>query len=99
MLRAQGLAPRRPDLALATMDHSTPTRSELLHADPARPLDAAARQVAELERNCRHFGIELLDLGHELRGIVHIVGPELGLTQPGKTVVCGDSHTSTHGAF
>ncbi len=60
---------------------------------------SAAEQIAELERNCARFGIELFNLRHDLRGIVHIVGPELGLTQPGKTVVCGDSHTSTHGAF
>ena len=62
-------------------------------------MESAAQQVAELERNCAQFGVELFNLRHELRGIVHIVGPELGLTQPGKTVVCGDSHTSTHGAF
>ena len=62
-------------------------------------VESAAHQIAELEKNCSQFGIELFDLRHALRGIVHIVGPELGLTQPGKTVVCGDSHTSTHGAF
>jgi 3-isopropylmalate/(R)-2-methylmalate dehydratase large subunit len=99
MLREQGLKVRRPDLTLATMDHSTPTRTEQVFGGAPIAIESAARQVAELERNCADFGIELLNLRSELRGIVHIVGPELGLTQPGKTVVCGDSHTSTHGAF
>jgi 3-isopropylmalate/(R)-2-methylmalate dehydratase large subunit len=99
VLRELGLRPRRPELALATMDHSTPTRTAQVFGDEPPASEAAARQVAELERNCAQFGLELLNLRHELRGIVHIVGPELGLTQPGKTVVCGDSHTSTHGAF
>ncbi len=99
VLREQGLRPRRPELVLATMDHSTPTRTAQVFGDAPPASEAAARQVAELERNCAQFGLELLNLRHELRGIVHIVGPELGLTQPGKTMVCGDSHTSTHGAF
>ena len=99
VLRAQALSVRRPDLTLATMDHSTPTRTEQVFGNAPFSVDSAARQVAEFERNCTQFGLELFNLRHELRGIVHIVGPELGLTQPGKTVVCGDSHTSTHGAF
>ncbi len=99
MLRGQNLRVRRPDLTLATMDHSTPTRTEQVFGGAPITVESAAHQIAELEKNCRQFGIELFDLRHKLRGIVHIVGPELGLTQPGKTVVCGDSHTSTHGAF
>jgi 3-isopropylmalate/(R)-2-methylmalate dehydratase large subunit len=99
MLRDLGIGVRRPDLTLATMDHSTPTRSAQVFGGAPITLVSAAQQIAELERNCAQFGVELFNLRHELRGIVHIVGPELGLTQPGKTVVCGDSHTSTHGAF
>jgi 3-isopropylmalate/(R)-2-methylmalate dehydratase large subunit len=99
LLRERGLRVRRPDRTLATMDHSTPTLSEQVFGGVPIANDAAARQVRELERNCREFGVELLDLAHPERGIVHIIGPELGLTQPGKTIVCGDSHTSTHGAF
>ena len=98
-LRDRGLPVRRPDLTIATMDHSTPTT-------PRGPdgkfkiLDGqAAAQLAELETNCRELGIELHALGSEGQGIVHVIGPELGLTQPGMTIVCGDSHTSTHGAF
>ncbi|HEX9474653.1 MAG TPA: 3-isopropylmalate dehydratase large subunit, partial [Steroidobacteraceae bacterium] len=99
MLREQGLRPRRPDLALATMDHSTPTRTEQVFGGAPIAVESAALQIAELEKNCAQAGIELFNLRNAARGIVHIVGPELGLTQPGKTVVCGDSHTSTHGAF
>jgi len=99
MLRQQGLSVRRPELTIATMDHSTPTRTEQVFGGAPITVESAAHQIAELERNCRQYGIELFDLRSDLRGIVHIVGPELGLTQPGKTVVCGDSHTSTHGAF
>ncbi len=99
MLRDLGIGVRRPDLTLATMDHSTPTRTAQVFGGAPITLASAAEQIAELARNCSKFGIELFDLQHALRGIVHIVGPELGLTQPGKTVVCGDSHTSTHGAF
>jgi 3-isopropylmalate/(R)-2-methylmalate dehydratase large subunit len=98
-LRGRGLPLRRRDLTLATMDHSTPTRTEQIFGGAPIMLDDAARQVRELERNCAEFGVELLGLKHALRGIVHIIGPELGLTQPGRTIVCGDSHTSTHGAF
>jgi 3-isopropylmalate/(R)-2-methylmalate dehydratase large subunit len=99
MLRELGIGVRRADLTLATMDHSTPTRTAQVFGGAPITVASAAQQIAELERNCTDFGVELFNLGHELRGIVHIVGPELGLTQPGKTVVCGDSHTSTHGAF
>jgi 3-isopropylmalate/(R)-2-methylmalate dehydratase large subunit len=99
MLRELGLGVRRPDRTLATMDHSTPTRSAQVFGGAPITVESAAHQIAELERNCAQFGVELFNLRHDLRGIVHIVGPELGLTQPGKTVVCGDSHTSTHGAF
>jgi len=99
ILRERGLAVRRPDLTLATMDHSTPTRTEQVFGGAAIAIDSAAKQIRRLEENCTDFGVELLGLTHELRGIVHIIGPELGLTQPGRTIVCGDSHTSTHGAF
>jgi len=99
MLREQNLKVRRADLTLATMDHSTPTRTEQVFGGAPITVESAAQQIATLESNCRDFGVELLNLRSALRGIVHIVGPELGLTQPGKTVVCGDSHTSTHGAF
>src|SRR5579883_1476496 len=98
-LRERGLPVRRPELTFATMDHSTPTRTEQVFGGAPIAIEAAARQVRELEVNCADFGIELLGLRHARRGIVHIIGPELGLTQPGKTVVCGDSHTSTHGAL
>jgi 3-isopropylmalate/(R)-2-methylmalate dehydratase large subunit len=98
-LRARGLPVRRRDLTLATMDHSTPTRTEQVFGGVPITLEDAARQVHALERNCAEFDVELLGLQHKLRGIVHIIGPELGLTQPGRTIVCGDSHTSTHGAF
>jgi 3-isopropylmalate/(R)-2-methylmalate dehydratase large subunit len=99
MIRERGLAVRRPDLTLATMDHSTPTRTAQVFGGAPIALESAARQIRELETNCAQFGIELLGLASEQRGIVHIIGPDLGLTQPGKTIVCGDSHTSTHGAL
>lgn len=94
-LRAAGRTVRRPDLTLATMDHSIPT------TPPSVPVDdeLARTQLELLERNCSESGIELFNRGHRRRGIVHIIGPELGLTLPGTTIVCGDSHTSTHGAF
>jgi 3-isopropylmalate/(R)-2-methylmalate dehydratase large subunit len=99
MLRERRLRVRRPDLTLATMDHSTPTTP----AGPAGEVEITdpqcRSQLEALERNCREFGIELHPLGADHQGIVHVIGPELGLTQPGRTVVCGDSHTSTHGAF
>lgn len=94
-LRRRGLRVRRPDRTIATADHSTPT------GDLSLPiLDLmAARQIRQLEENCREFGIQLYDMDSPQRGIVHVIGPELGLTQPGMTIVCGDSHTATHGAF
>ena len=98
VLRARGLPVRRPDLTLATMDHSTPTRTEQVFGGAPISIESAAKQVRELEKNCAAFGVELLGLRSAQRGIVHIIGPESGITQPGKTVVCGDSHTSTHGA-
>ncbi|MDB6104210.1 MAG: isopropylmalate isomerase [Gammaproteobacteria bacterium] len=99
VLRERGLPVRRTDLTLATMDHSTPTRTEQIFGGAPIAIDSAAKQVRELEINCAQFAVELLGLRHSQRGIVHIIGPELGITQPGKTVVCGDSHTSTHGAL
>jgi 3-isopropylmalate/(R)-2-methylmalate dehydratase large subunit len=99
ILRERGLKVRRPDLTLGTMDHSTPTRTEQVFGGAPITIDSAAKQVRQLEVNCAEFGVELLDMASSLRGIVHVIGPELGATQPGKTIVCGDSHTSTHGAF
>ena len=99
MLRERGLSLRRPDLTLATMDHSTPTTPVTSFKDLAIVGEAAVNQIRQMEENCREFGIDLLGFGNEHRGIVHVIGPELGATQPGKTIVCGDSHTSTHGAF
>jgi len=98
-LRQRGLKVRRPDQTIATMDHSTPTTPR--GADGIIPVqDAQAQaQLTQLETNCRDFGIPLFALGTENQGIVHVIGPEQGLTQPGMTIVCGDSHTSTHGAF
>jgi 3-isopropylmalate/(R)-2-methylmalate dehydratase large subunit len=97
-LRARGLPVRRPERTVATMDHAIPTR---LGPDGRRaaPEGAAAEQVSALEKNCREFGVTLYPTGDERQGIVHVIGPELGLTHPGSTIVCGDSHTSTHGAF
>jgi len=99
VLRERGLKVRRPDLTLATMDHATPTRTEQVFGGAPITIESAAKQIRQLEKNCAEFGVELLGLQDERRGIVHIIGPELGVTQPGKTIVCGDSHTSTHGAF
>ncbi|MFO1265433.1 MAG: 3-isopropylmalate dehydratase large subunit [Rubrivivax sp.] len=99
VLRERGLPVRRTDRTLATMDHSTPTRTAQVFGNEPITIESAAKQIAELERNCRDFGVDLFNLRSPERGIVHIVGPEQGLTQPGGTVVCGDSHTSTHGAF
>lgn len=100
-LAARGLAVRRPDRSVATMDHSTPTVPVAAGAAArALPVTAgAALQLAQLEENCARFGVPLVGWDDERRGIVHVLGPELGLTQPGMTIVCGDSHTSTHGAF
>lgn len=94
-LRKRGLKVRRPDRAVATMDHSIPTISRSLSAVD----EIAAKQVRQLETNCKEFGIRLYGLDSPNQGIVHVIGPDLGLTQPGLTLVCGDSHTSTHGAF
>jgi len=92
-LRLAGRGVRRPDLTVATMDHNVPTE-QAGEADPV-----SQRQMEVLAANCAEFGIRLFPRGHRNQGIVHIIGPELGLTQPGMTIVCGDSHTSTHGAF
>ncbi|PYS30097.1 MAG: 3-isopropylmalate dehydratase large subunit [Acidobacteria bacterium] len=94
-LRRRGLKVRRPDKTVATMDHSIPTTSRSLIGFD----EIAANQVRTLAQNCKDFGIALYDLESPKQGIVHVIGPELGVTQPGKTIVCGDSHTSTHGAF
>jgi len=96
-LRLGGRAVRRSDKTLATADHNVPT-----DGTPAAKLiadDLSRKQVEALERNCEEFGIPIYSLGSERQGIVHVIGPELGATQPGMTIVCGDSHTSTHGAF
>ena len=99
MLRAAGLPVRRTDRTLATLDHSTPTVSEQVFGEVPIKVDAAARQVQQLESNAVEFGVELFGMRDARRGIVHVISPELGATQPGMTIVCGDSHTSTHGAF
>ena len=94
-LAARGLKVRRPDLTLATADHSVPT------SDRSLPIldDMARAQVERLERNCAEHGITLHGMHSPHQGIVHVIGPEQGFTLPGTTIVCGDSHTSTHGAF
>ena len=94
-LRLAGRPLRRPDLTLATEDHNVPT--DLLGGPIKDPVSRT--QVETLRRNCEEFGVRLLPMGHEGQGIVHVIGPQLGVTQPGMTIVCGDSHTSTHGAF
>ena len=99
LLRQQGLSVRRPEFTVGTMDHSTPTTPVHSFKDLAVVGENAARQVMKMQENCRDFGLELFGFDSEHRGIVHVIGPELGVTQPGKTIVCGDSHTSTHGAF
>src|SRR5438874_6850500 len=94
-LRAANRPVRRPKLTIATIDHNVPTTDRALPiTDPI-----AAKQIEVLRRNCATFGVTLFDIGSSEQGIVHVIGPELGLTQPGMTIVCGDSHTSTHGAF
>jgi 3-isopropylmalate/(R)-2-methylmalate dehydratase large subunit len=96
-LRLAGRKVRRPDRTLATADHNVPTDGTPV---AARIRDELSRvQVQTLERNCEEFGIPVYSLGSDKQGIVHVIGPELGLTQPGMTIVCGDSHTATHGAF
>ncbi len=94
-LRPRGLKVRRPDKTVATIDHSVPT------TDRSIPIadELAARQIKQMEANCQEFGIPLYGLDSPRRGVVHVIGPELGLTRPGMTIVCGDSHTATHGAF
>src|SRR5215470_18265404 len=94
-LRMAGRTVRRPDLTVATMDHNVPT--ENIHEPVADPI--SRKQMEVLASNCAEFGIRLYPMGAPGQGIVHVIGPELGLTQPGMTIVCGDSHTSTHGAF
>ncbi|QDX93890.1 3-isopropylmalate dehydratase large subunit [Brevibacillus laterosporus] len=93
-LRLANRQVRRPDLTFATMDHNVPTKNRYLVEDPI-----SLTQMETLTNNCRDFGVPLADLDSPDQGIVHVIGPELGLTHPGKTIVCGDSHTSTHGAF
>lgn len=99
-LRSRGLKVRRPEKTVATIDHGVPTRSDgsalgrLAFAD-----EMSRKQIHQLEDNCREFGIQLYGLDNDQQGIVHIIGPELGITKPGMTIVCGDSHTATHGAF
>jgi len=94
-LRLSGRKVRRPELTYATMDHNVPTWDRSLPiADPV-----SKKQMDTLDENCREFGIQLYGLDSPDQGIVHVIGPELGITQPGKTIVCGDSHTATHGAF
>jgi 3-isopropylmalate/(R)-2-methylmalate dehydratase large subunit len=99
VLRASNLRVRRPDRTLATMDHSTPTMTDQVFGNVPIKVDAAARQVRQLEQNAADFGVELFNMGDSRRGIVHVISPELGASRPGMTIVCGDSHTSTHGAF
>jgi len=94
-LRQRDLTVRRPERTVATIDHSTPTKGLSLSLVD----DMAAQQIRQFQTNCQDFGVPLYDLDSDERGIVHVVGPEQGFTQPGMTIVCGDSHTSTHGAF
>ncbi|MDT8897139.1 3-isopropylmalate dehydratase large subunit [Thermanaerothrix sp. 4228-RoL] len=101
-LRQKGLRVRRPERAYATVDHGVPTLPPLDGRPEGRLAFAdeqSRKQIRQLEENCREFGVQLMGLDSPYQGIVHVVGPELGLTQPGMTIVCGDSHTSTHGAF
>src|SRR5919197_969240 len=94
-LRLAGRTVRRPDLTIATVDHNVPTTDRSLPIED----ETSRRQIEALEQNCREFGIPLYSIHSPRQGIVHVIGPELGLTQPGMTIVCGDSHTSTHGAL
>src|SRR6201997_2906561 len=94
-LRIAGRKLRRPDRTVATVDHNVPTTPNRLIIEDA----IAAKQIDTLRKNCQEFGVELYDIQSPNQGIVHVIGPELGLTKPGMTIVCGDSHTSTHGAF
>ena len=99
VLKDRGLKVRRPDLTLGTLDHSTPTLPANENGELPYATAEAKAQVETLIANCAEHSVELLAMGDPRRGIVHVIGPELGATQPGKTIVCGDSHTSTHGAF
>src|SRR5207342_1454816 len=94
-LNKRGIKVFRPKQVVATADHNVPTMDQHL---PIKE-ELSRRQVEALKKNCAEHGIELYGLGHPYQGIVHVIGPELGITQPGMTIVCGDSHTSTHGAF
>lgn len=98
-LRERELKVRRPDKTLATMDHSTPTTPRDASGNIPVTDPQALKQLNQLEQNCFDFGVPLFKLGSDFQGIVHVIGPEQGLSQPGMTIVCGDSHTSTHGAF
>ncbi len=93
-LRLSNRKVRRPDLTFATMDHNVPTKDRFNIKDPI-----SKQQIDTLSQNCKEFGVTLYDLNNIDQGVVHVMGPEIGLTHPGKTIVCGDSHTSTHGAF
>lgn len=99
LLRENGLSVRRTDLTLGTLDHSTPTTPVRTFKDLAVVGEGAAKQVIKMQENCKEFNLELHGFDSDYRGIVHVMAPEMGATQPGKTIVCGDSHTSTHGAF
>ena len=99
LLREKGLNVHRPDRTFGTMDHSTPTSKPDSNGNYTYSGEREKQQLDQLQKNCDDFGIQLYPLGSEKQGIVHVIGPERGLTQPGKTIVCGDSHTSTHGAF
>src|ERR1700735_488284 len=94
-LRIAGRKLRRPDRTVATVDHNVPTTANRLIIEDL----IAAKQIDTLRKNCADFGVELYDVQSPQQGIVHVIGPELGFTKPGMTIVCGDSHTSTHGAF
>lgn len=94
-LKKRGIGVFRPEQTIATADHNVPTQDQHLPIKDA----LSKHQVDTLIKNCDEFGVELYGLGHPYQGIVHVIGPELGITQPGMTIVCGDSHTSTHGAF
>jgi 3-isopropylmalate/(R)-2-methylmalate dehydratase large subunit len=98
-LRKEGRRVRRPDLTLATMDHNVPTDPRQVSGEQPLEDELSAAQMEALRRNCEEFGVRLFPMGARNQGIVHIIGPELGLTQPGAVIVCGDSHTATHGAF
>ncbi len=99
MLRERDLKLKRPNQTFATMDHSTPTTKPDENGNFSFNGTAEEKQVKQLESNCKEFNVPIFELGNKKQGIIHVIGPELGITQPGMTIVCGDSHTSTHGAF